>query len=131
MGHGEDAKVALNCDEGAGYVMVENRELGRCRRAVIAAGAGMRRDEGADVANVEQLTWPGAGQQVVHEPRIGTADEQDGRVLAGAVRDVRIGKSGFERFVANAADNWSLTYGLFAVAVSLALGWAAALVFRR
>ena len=55
----------------------------------------------------------------------------DGRVLAGAVRDVRIGKSGFERFVANAADNWSLTYGLFAVAVSLLLGWAAALIFRR
>ena len=56
---------------------------------------------------------------------------EDGRVLAGAVRDVRIGKSGFERFVANAADNWSLTYGLFAVAVSLLLGWAAALIFRR
>jgi uncharacterized protein (TIGR02186 family) len=56
---------------------------------------------------------------------------EDGRVLAGAVRDVHIGKSGFERFVATAADNWSLTYGLFAVAVSLLLGWAAALIFRR
>lgn len=56
---------------------------------------------------------------------------EDGRVLAGAERDVRIGKSGFERFVANAADNWSLTYGIFAVAISLALGWAAALIFRR
>jgi uncharacterized protein (TIGR02186 family) len=56
---------------------------------------------------------------------------EDGRVLAGAVRDVHIGKSGFERFVANAADNWSLTYGLFAVAVSLLLGWTAALIFRR
>ena len=56
---------------------------------------------------------------------------EDGRVLAGAVRDVHIGKSGFERFVANAADNWSLTYGLFAVAISLLLGWAAALIFRR
>jgi uncharacterized protein (TIGR02186 family) len=56
---------------------------------------------------------------------------EDGRVLAGAVRDVHIGKSGFERFVATAAENWSLTYGLFAVAVSLLLGWAAALIFRR
>lgn len=56
---------------------------------------------------------------------------EDGRVLAGAVRDVRIGKAGFERFVANAADSWSLAYGLFAVVISLLLGWGAALAFRR
>ena len=56
---------------------------------------------------------------------------QDGRVVAGAVRDVRIGKSGFERFVAEAADRWSLAYGLFAVAVSLAIGWGAGALFRR
>ena len=56
---------------------------------------------------------------------------QDGKVVAGAVREVRIGKSGFERFVADAANQWSLTYGFVAVAVSLALGWAAALIFRR
>lgn len=56
---------------------------------------------------------------------------QDGRVQAAAVKDIRIEKAGFERFVARAADRWSLTYGIVAVALSLAMGWAAARVFRR
>ncbi len=56
---------------------------------------------------------------------------QDGRVLAGAVREIRIEKLGFERFVATAAERWSLAYGLTAVLVSLFLGWAASAVFRR
>jgi uncharacterized protein (TIGR02186 family) len=56
---------------------------------------------------------------------------QDGRVVAGAVREIRIEKLGFERFVAEAADDWSLAYGLVAVAVSLFLGWGASAVFRR
>lgn len=56
---------------------------------------------------------------------------QDGRVIAGAVRDIHIDKFGFERFVADTADRWSFTYGLVAVAVSLFLGWAASAVFRR
>jgi uncharacterized protein (TIGR02186 family) len=56
---------------------------------------------------------------------------QDGRVLAGAVREIRIDKSGFERFVATAADRWSFAYGLAAVFLSLALGWAAGAIRRR
>lgn len=56
---------------------------------------------------------------------------QDGRVVAGAVRDVDIAKSGFERFVADAARRWSVAYGLVAVALSLAIGWAAGTLFRR
>ena len=56
---------------------------------------------------------------------------QDGRIVAGAVREIRIEKSGFERFVARAAERWSFTYGLAAVLVSLFLGWAASAIFRR
>jgi uncharacterized protein (TIGR02186 family) len=56
---------------------------------------------------------------------------KDGRVLAGAVRDIRVEKLGFERFVAQAADRWALAYGLVAVGLSLFLGWAASAVFRR
>ena len=56
---------------------------------------------------------------------------QDGRVIAAASRDVVIDKSGFERFVARAADDYPLAYGLTAVALSLALGWIAATLFRR
>lgn len=56
---------------------------------------------------------------------------RDGKVLAAASRDVEIGKSGFERFVAESADNYPITYGLAAVALSLLLGWGAAVLFRR
>jgi uncharacterized protein (TIGR02186 family) len=56
---------------------------------------------------------------------------RDGQVIAAAVRDIRIEKLGFERFVAMAAERWSLTYGLVAVLVSLFLGWAASAIFRR
>jgi uncharacterized protein (TIGR02186 family) len=56
---------------------------------------------------------------------------QDGRVIAAAVREISIEKLGFERFVAEAAENWSLVYGLVAVLVSLLLGWIGSAVFRR
>jgi uncharacterized protein (TIGR02186 family) len=56
---------------------------------------------------------------------------QDKRVVAVAVREIRIEKLGFERFVATAADRWSFAYGLVAVMLSLFLGWAASAFFRR
>jgi uncharacterized protein (TIGR02186 family) len=56
---------------------------------------------------------------------------QDGRVVAAAVREIRIEKSGFERFVAYAAQNWALAYGLVAVGISLLLGWIGGVAFRR
>ncbi len=54
-----------------------------------------------------------------------------GRVLAAATRDVQIGKSGFERYLALVARRHALAYGLAAVLLSLGLGWAAAMAFRR
>ena len=54
-----------------------------------------------------------------------------GRVVAAATRDVEIGKSGFERYVALAARRHAFLYGMASVLLSLALGWAAAMVFRR
>jgi uncharacterized protein (TIGR02186 family) len=56
---------------------------------------------------------------------------QDGRVIAGAAREIRIEKLGFEGFVAQAAEHWSLTYGIVAVSLSLLLGWAASAFFQR
>ncbi|HKR17175.1 MAG TPA: TIGR02186 family protein [Rhizorhapis sp.] len=56
---------------------------------------------------------------------------QDGRVLAAAVREVEIRKSGFERFVATAAEDWSFLYGLTATGFALSLGWIAGYAFRR
>lgn len=56
---------------------------------------------------------------------------QNGRVLAVAEREIQIRKSGFERFVAMAADRWSILYGLVAIGFALGLGWAAGYAFRR
>jgi uncharacterized protein (TIGR02186 family) len=53
------------------------------------------------------------------------------KVIAAATRDIQINKSGFERFVALAARRHEFLYGLSAVGMSLALGWAAAAAFRR
>ena len=55
----------------------------------------------------------------------------DGRVVAVATREIAIGKSGFERFVAVAARRYSFVYGLAAVMLSLGLGWFAAWLFAR
>ena len=55
----------------------------------------------------------------------------DGKVIAAATRDIEIGKSGFERFVALAAKRHGFLYGLAAVLLSLGMGWAAAAAFRR
>ena len=54
-----------------------------------------------------------------------------GRVLAAATREIQIGKSGFERFVALAARRHAFLYGLISVLLSLGLGYAAAALFRR
>nr|WP_116092425.1 TIGR02186 family protein [Sphingomonas crusticola] len=56
---------------------------------------------------------------------------RDGRIVAAATREIAIGKSGFERFVATAAETYPLLYGLAAIALSLLLGWLAALGFGR
>ncbi|CAH0352706.1 MAG: TIGR02186 family protein [Sphingobium sp.] len=56
---------------------------------------------------------------------------QDGRVVAAAVRDITIRKSGFERSIAQAAQNWSFFYGLVAIAMAVGMGWAAGAIAKR
>jgi uncharacterized protein (TIGR02186 family) len=53
----------------------------------------------------------------------------DGRVIASAIAEVQVEKQGFERFVAEQADRSSVLYGLFAVFLSLLMGWLAGRVF--
>ena len=53
----------------------------------------------------------------------------DGRVIASAIAEVEVQKQGFERFVAEQADQSSFLYGLFAVVLSLFMGWLAGRVF--
>jgi uncharacterized protein (TIGR02186 family) len=56
---------------------------------------------------------------------------QDGRVLAVATRDIYVGKSGFERWLSLVARRHEFLYGLASVVMSVGLGWAAAMIFRR
>lgn len=56
---------------------------------------------------------------------------QDGRVVAAAVRDINVRKSGFERFIANAAEDHALLYGLAATLLAVGMGLAAGWVGRR
>ncbi|HEY4070003.1 MAG TPA: TIGR02186 family protein [Sphingomicrobium sp.] len=57
--------------------------------------------------------------------------EHSGKVVAVATRDIQIDKSGFERDVWLASRRHRFVYGLASVALSLGLGWAAAVAFRR
>ena len=54
----------------------------------------------------------------------------DGRVIASATSEVEVTKRGFERMVADRAEDSALSYGLFAVFLSLFMGWAAGRLFE-
>lgn len=52
-----------------------------------------------------------------------------GRVIASATAKVEVRKIGFERFVAQFAEQQSLFYGLLVVAFSVGMGWLAGRLF--
>jgi uncharacterized protein (TIGR02186 family) len=52
-----------------------------------------------------------------------------GQVIASGTAKVEVRKLGFERFIAEFAQRWSLVYGLVAVAMSVGMGWLAGRVF--
>lgn len=53
----------------------------------------------------------------------------DGRVIASAVAEVEVNKVGFERLIAQEAERSAFLYGLFAVGLSLLMGWMAGRLF--
>lgn len=53
----------------------------------------------------------------------------DGRVIASATSEVEVVKEGFERMVADRSEDSSFLYGLFAVLLSVFMGWAAGRLF--
>lgn len=55
----------------------------------------------------------------------------NGRVLASATADIEVVKVGLEGRVVQAAQRWSLFYGLMAIGLSLGMGWMAGRVFAR
>lgn len=56
---------------------------------------------------------------------------RDGRVVASAISRVTVRKEGFERLVAWNAERNGFLYGLFAVIVSVSMGWIAGRLFAR
>jgi uncharacterized protein (TIGR02186 family) len=81
-------------------------------------------------------------EQVLYQARIGlpssvptgsyTAETfavSRGRVVATAISQIEVRKLGFEGAIANFAEQWSLLYGLLAVAISVFMGWLAGRVF--
>ncbi len=54
---------------------------------------------------------------------------RDGRVVASAISRVTVSKEGFERLVAYNAQTNGFFYGLFAVILSISMGWIAGRLF--
>lgn len=52
-----------------------------------------------------------------------------GQVIASATSKIEVRKLGFERFVADAAQDWSMLYGLITIAMAVGMGWLAGRVF--
>jgi len=53
----------------------------------------------------------------------------EGRVITSATSEIEVVKEGFERMVAMEAEDNSLFYGLFALGLSLSMGWLAGRLF--
>ncbi len=56
---------------------------------------------------------------------------QNGELLTQTETSFEIAKVGFEQFVATAAKQHGILYGLFTALMALATGWMASVVFRR
>ena len=54
-----------------------------------------------------------------------------GRVVASAIARIEVRKRGFERVMADFAEEWGLAYGLLVVALSVAMGLGAGRLFSR
>ena len=51
------------------------------------------------------------------------------RVIASAISEVEVKKVGFERLIEEFSQNWSFTYGLLAIFLSVLMGWMAGRLF--
>lgn len=82
VGGADRAAVAVATDHDALHLQAEHGELDRGHGAVQTVRLVIGRHQRADVAHKEELARSGAGEQVGHEARVGTADEQRLGVLA-------------------------------------------------
>lgn len=99
----------------------------------LMARQGLYREDGHGVAISGQVLYS-ARIALPSQVRTGTYTAEtfairQGRVITSAVTRVDVTKQGFERFVAEQAAGNGLLYGLFAVFVSVGMGWLAGRLF--
>ncbi|MBO0750015.1 MAG: TIGR02186 family protein [Porphyrobacter sp.] len=114
---------------------IDPAEQARFTKGLVAMRArqGLYREDPAGVTIREQVLYQ-ARIALPSNVQIGryTAETiaiAHGRVIASASAEVEVRKQGFERLVADYAQDDSFLYGLFAVALSLAMGWLAHRLF--
>lgn len=96
---------------------------------------GLYRDNPTGVTFLTPMLFR-ANIPVVPNTPVGTFDVDiyllsGGVILARENTNFEVTKTGFEAFVANAARDHGLLYGLAAAALALFTGWAASIIFRR
>lgn len=136
-----DDRTAAIYELGLGYLQlspigsIDPAEQARFTRGLVAMRAreGLYREDPKGVTIREQVLYQAriALPSNVQTGRY-TAETfaiTHGRVIASASAEVQVKKRGFERIVADYSQNDSFFYGLFAVALSLAMGWLAHRVF--
>jgi len=94
---------------------------------------GMYREEEGAVTISGQVLYQ-ARMRLPSSVQVGTYTAEtfairNGKVVASAITRVDVTKEGFERFVAVAAEENGLIYGIFAVLVSIGMGWIAGRLF--
>ena len=95
--------------------------------------AGLYRENGDSVTVKEQVLYQARIYLPASVPT-GTYTAETfaiskGRVVASANSEVEVRKLGFERAVANFAENYSISYGILAVTISILMGWLAGRLF--
>ncbi len=115
----------------------DNAELERFQKGLIdlRERAGLYVEQQGTVEITDGVLYrarlPLSARVIVGDYTAETFLVQDGRVVAAAVRDITIRKSGFERFMAVAAEQWPFLYGLVAMMLAVGMGWAAGAIAKR
>jgi len=136
-----DERTAAIYELGLGYLQlspsgsIDPEEQQRFTAGLVdlRSRAGLYREEPGGVRISEQVLYQ-ARLSLPSNVQTGTYTAETfaitrGRVIASATAEVEVRKVGFERLVAEYADENSFWYGLLAVALSVFMGWLAGRLF--
>jgi len=114
---------------------IDPEEQARFSRGLVELNSkhGLYREEEGAVSISEQVLYQ-ARIDLPSSVPIGTYTAEtfaisNGVVVSSASSTVEVRKVGFERAIADFAEDYGLFYGLFAVAIAIAMGWLAGRLF--